>query len=412
MTTSSHYDIAVLGAGPAGTIAAIKLAELGYRVAVCSKPSRYPSVIEGISERTYAAFENIGLQQLCAAVSPPVPRYIDWGERQQQANGERLIYRQVFNAALLAELEQRQITLCIDSAVSYRQADDQWQLKVGDSELTAAFLVDGRGRQATVEAATPRPAATVSLHQHWQRPSIAAQRPYTAVAAVAEGWLWYVHSGDGEVYTQLCCGGDSAQTLQHSAAGIAALAARLDPAQFSLADATASGALLTRGATPRLNSAAVSDNAIAVGDAALAADPLSGNGIYQSISSALIAPAVVNTLLRQPANGELAKTFYQQRIEHLYQRFGRLGREFYAGEPRYRTAPFWQPRASWPDLQPSHAEPDQLIGRAQRAVVDNQLIRLGEVVITANHPLGIWRLDGELAVERLRRNGTELAAID
>lgn len=406
-------DIVVLGAGPAGTIAAIKLQQLGYRVAVCTKPSRYPSVIEGISPRTFQAFENIGMNQLCGVVSPPLPRYIDWGERRGQANGEQLIYRQVFNAALVDELTSRDIALCSDEQVScqWHEADQQWQIQVGKTALAARFMVDARGRQAPVDAATPRPAATVSLHQHWRRPAATEQPPYTAVAALAEGWLWYVHCGDGEIYTQLCCSGESARALQHSPDTLQQLTDQLEQPLFALSDATPHGELLTRGATPRLNCHAASAHSIAVGDAALAADPLSGNGIYQSISSALIAPAVVNTLLQQPANTSLAIEFYQARINHLYQRFGRLGREFYAGEPRYSTAPFWQPRGQWPDLEPSHAEPDTLLGTATRAVVEDDLIQRGEVVVTHNHPLGIWRIDGELAVERLRRSGTALAEL-
>jgi len=41
-------------------------------------------------------------------------------------------------------------------------------------------------------------------------------------------------------------------------------------------------------------------------------DPLSGNGIFQSLSSALVAPAVINTLLRQPDSADLARRFYQR----------------------------------------------------------------------------------------------------
>jgi 2-polyprenyl-6-methoxyphenol hydroxylase-like FAD-dependent oxidoreductase len=414
MSNAQPVDIIVQGAGPAGTIAAIKLQQLGFAVAVVTQPSRYPAVIEGISQRSYQALENIGLQQLCAAVSPAVPRYVDWGERSGQANGERLIHREVFNAALLAELRQRNIALQIAAKVTrqWSPASQQWRVAAGAHSFTAPLLIEACGRQARVAAEPCRAAATVSLHQHWQRPAAAERPPYTAVAAVAQGWLWYVHAGDGQIYTQLCCGGDSAQTLSHSAAAIAELAADLDPQLFALDDASARGELLSRGATPRLNRAAASRHLIAVGDAALAADPLSGNGIYQSISSALIAPAVANTLLTAPDRAELAIDFYQQRINHLYQRFGRLGREFYADEQRFRQQPFWQQRLSWPDAQPSHAQPDQILGSALRAVVEDDLISRGEVVITANHPLGIWRIGGELACERLRRHGTPLPALD
>ncbi|MFW2421162.1 MAG: NAD(P)/FAD-dependent oxidoreductase [Porticoccaceae bacterium] len=414
MSTAHTFDIIVQGAGPAGTIAAIKLQQLGYSVAVLSQPSRYPSVIEGISQRTFSALENIGLESLCSVISPAVPRFIDWGERSGQANGERLIYREVFNAALERELHQRALPLVIAERVTrqWASSDNQWQLVADDAVYTAPLLIDACGRQARIDAANDRPAPTVSLHQHWLRPAAQNSPPYTAVAAIEQGWLWYVSTGDGEIYTQLCCGGDSAQSLQRSSSTIQAICAKLDQQQFPLDDATAKHELLVRGATPRLNTAAATTNKLAVGDAALAADPLSGNGIYQSISSALIAPAVANTLLKQPQDSQLAIDFYQQRIEHLYQRFGRLGREFYSGEQRWQEHPFWQQREHWPDRQPAHTEPDQLLGTATRAVVENDLIRQGEVVITVNHPLGIWRVNGELAAQRLRRSGATLPVID
>jgi ATP-binding cassette subfamily B protein len=59
-----------------------------------------------------------------------------------------------------------------------------------------------------------------------------------------------------------------------------------------------------------------------------AVDPLSGNGIFQALSSAFLAPAVVNTLLRAPGQAALAKRFYQERLDHLFLRFARIGRDF------------------------------------------------------------------------------------
>ena len=135
MSIAHTFDIIVQGAGPAGTIAAIKLQQLGYSVAVLSQPSRYPSVIEGISQRTFSALENIGLDSLCSVISPAVPRFIDWGERSGQANGERLIYREVFNAALERELHQRALPLVIAERVTrqWASSDNQWQLVADDA---------------------------------------------------------------------------------------------------------------------------------------------------------------------------------------------------------------------------------------------------------------------------------------
>jgi flavin-dependent dehydrogenase len=144
-----------------------------------------------------------------------------------------------------------------------------------------------------------------------------------------------------------------------------------------------------------------------VGDAAMAVDPLSGNGIFQSLSSALQAPAVINTLLHKPERAALAKRFHQQRVEQLFLRFARIGRDFYADEQRWSDQPFWQARQQWPDAEVAHAEADFAALRIERApVLCDGFVDEAEVVITADQPLGIWHVQGvELAplVRRLKQ---------
>ena len=67
----------------------------------------------------------------------------------------------------------------------------------------------------------------------------------------------------------------------------------------------------------------VGNSGIRVGDAAMAVDPRSGNGMFQALSSALQTPAVINTLIQCPERAELAKQFYEERVENLFYRFAR-----------------------------------------------------------------------------------------
>ncbi len=134
----------------------------------------------------------------------------------------------------------------------------------------------------------------------------------------------------------------------------------------------------------------------------MAVDPLSGNGIFQSLSSALVAPAVVNTLLQRPAESELAVAFYRDRLHHLFHRFARTGRDFYRLESRWRGGGFWRARAGWPDLEPAHVQPDRVIGTARRPVLNHGFIERAEVVLTEDQPLGIWRIGDRLAKDVMR----------
>ncbi|MFC6668777.1 NAD(P)/FAD-dependent oxidoreductase [Marinobacterium aestuariivivens] len=182
----------------------------------------------------------------------------------------------------------------------------------------------------------------------------------------------------------------------------------LEMAAPFIRDAEPTGELHARTSTPILCREPAGDHWIRVGDAAMAVDPLSGNGIFQSLSSALQAPAVINTLLRQPGRTALARLFHRARVEELFFRFARIGRDFYAQESQFSAEPFWQQRRDWPDRVPIHqsVRPDQ-VQIAKRPVVENDLIREAEVVVTPDQPLGVWHLQGlELApLLRALRNG-------
>jgi hypothetical protein len=174
---------------------------------------------------------------------------------------------------------------------------------------------------------------------------------------------------------------------------------QLEQARPFMAGAEPSGEVYARTSTPVLCEHSAGDNWIRVGDAAMAVDPLSGNGIFQALSSALQAPAVVNTLIRHPERAVLAKQFHEARIEGLFYRFARIGRDFYAQESRWPTNPFWQGRSQWPDQVPLHLDvtPEQ-VSTGVRPVVQDGLIREAQVVMTPDQPLGIWHLHGlELA---------------
>ena len=82
--------------------------------------------------------------------------------------------------------------------------------------------------------------------------------------------------------------------------------------------------------------------------------------------------------------------FYRDRVELLFYRFARTGRDFYRSEARWSHETFWQDRQAWPDNEPLHVENDEVIGRAIRPVINNGFIEEKDVVITRDQPLGVW----------------------
>jgi hypothetical protein len=261
----------------------------------------------------------------------------------------------------------------------------------------ADFLVEARGRAAPLPPSRVRGPETISLLQYWRPLRAGNQIPRSAVQDFRDGWAWLAIAANGRRYLQLTLAVASAE-LPDKARLSGFCRERLESLKYAaefIVDAEAEGAPHARNCTPILADDIASDHYLRVGDAAVAGDPLSGNGIFLALSSALQAPAVINTLLRHPARAALAKTFHTQRLAGLFYRFARIGRDFYARENQWPDAPFWQARRSWPDAEPLHRRvtPDTLTIARCPVISQNEIIE-AEVIITPEHPLGVWHLDG------------------
>lgn len=392
-----NASIVVLGGGPAGGAAALGLKKLGYRVTVVAEPRPFKA-IEGISERVVEGLRNAGFNHALASLPEPSPRLASWNGATNSANTEMLINRSELDSGILLDLQAADIKTIEARAGKIRATDNGYiiELKESDSDkLSADFLVEARGRSAPGGGLERfRGSETVSLLQYWQGEPC---KPQSAAESFENGWAWMAAGSDGTRYLQLTLDvasaelPDKAQLVDHCTA----ILRTLPSAQPFLEDAEPTGILHARTSTPILCREAIGDNWIRIGDAAMAVDPLSGNGIFQALSSALQAPAVINTLIQMPERAELAKQFYQQRVDHLFFRFARIGRDFYGSEERWWDNPFWSTRRNWPDSEPLHqdTDPDSL-QVVKMPVVNGGLIEEQEVVITNDQPLGIWHLNG------------------
>jgi flavin-dependent dehydrogenase len=399
--------IVILGAGPAGAAVALGLQRLGYAVTLVSEWRRF-AALEGVSLRVLEALRGAGLHQALSEAALPSQRQVNWNGQQHAQNVEFLLDRPTFDRGLREDLRLAGVELVEGRVLSVQSAASGHRIEIdGRQALAADFLVEARGRQAPALGKGLRGPETVSLLNRWQG---APGNTASAVESLVDGWAWMARRADGQCYWQW--------TVDVASAGLPGKAQLLDYCRQRRQDSAVARAffgdgpeadlqLHARSSTAILSPQVCGDNAIRVGDAAMAVDPLSGNGIFQSLSSALQAPAVINTLLCKPERAALARRFHQQRVEQLFLRFARIGRDFYADEVRWSDQPFWQARRRWPDAEIAHAEPDFNALRIERApVLCDGFVDEADVVITADQPLGIWHVQGvELAplVRRLMR---------
>ncbi|WP_085608191.1 MULTISPECIES: FAD-dependent monooxygenase [unclassified Pseudomonas] len=399
-------SILILGAGPAGAAVALGLRRLGYAVTLVSEWRRF-AALEGVSQRVLEALRGAGLNHGLANATLPSQRQVAWNGQQHAQNIEFLLDRPAFDRGLREDLRMAGVEVIEGRVLNVHSSAEGHRVELdGGQTLTADFLVEARGRQAPASGKGLRGPETVSLLNRWQgAPGVTS----SAVESLEDGWAWMARRDDGQCYWQWTVDVASAQLpgkaqlLDHSRA-------RRQASDF--AQAFFAGGqefelqLHARSSTAILAPQVCGHNWIRVGDAAMAVDPLSGNGIFQSLSSALQAPVVINTLLRKPERAALAQRFHRQRVEQLFLRFARIGRDFYADEQRWLDQPFWQARRQWPDAEVAHAQADFAALRIERMpVLRDGFVDEAEVVITADQPLGIWHVQGvELAplVRRLR----------
>lgn len=398
----STKHLIVLGGGPAGVATAIGLRRIGYRVSLLHAPRQF-AACEGLSPRTLQGLHRAGCGRAAATAAPLSPRLASWNGSGNQYNGEHLVARPLFDRALEADLRDAGIEPIAGRVQRVEDHDGQWRIdyRGRDSQpgtLTGDYLVEARGRSGALPSPNKlRGPETVSLLQRWRtEPNRAA----SLVAGYHQGWVWLARLGT-TLYTQITL------TANDPAIPKRGGLRQFIHEQLQQVPETASwyrgaipvGEPIARGSTAILCGEPVTRRLLRVGDAALAADPLSGNGIFAALSLALAAPAVINTILGYPARADLAMQFYRDRCRETFLRFARTGRDFYRLEQRWPDQPFWRERRHWPDDQPLHSETDPAQTRiAERPVLAQDQIIGKNVLITPDQPLGIWQVAGvELA---------------
>ncbi|KER74054.1 FAD-dependent oxidoreductase [Burkholderia cepacia] len=396
----NRASVVVLGAGPAGAATALGLARLGYPVTVVSE-WRHFDAVEGVSERVLQGLRHAGLAQAAACALPPCARTTRWNGDTRTLNHEHLIDRRRFDAALRRDLADAGIAVR-EATVRAVQADgDGHAIRIdtpaGDATLHAAFVVEARGRLAPHARDAMRGPQTLSLLNVWQgTPGDAA----SAIESLPDGWAWMARLPDGRCYWQATL--DVATTTLPPRDALPAWCATLRQTPLARdffgaggVDTGADARVFARTSSATLCGDTGGANWLRVGDAAMAVDPLSGNGIFQSLSSALQAPAVIHTLLAHPERAALALRFHARRITALFMRFARIGRDFYALDTQWADRPFWDARRAWPDDAPSHRAPDFDALAIERApVIDGDTIVEADVVTSPDQPLGSWHLQG------------------
>ena len=402
----TQRDIVILGGGVAGCVAARGFAAAGQTVTLLTLTRRHRAY-EGLSPRAEEGLRDTGCGAALAAVGPWVERVSHWNGETRTINGETLIERRRFDAALLDDARAAGVDVRIGAVAEVEEDDAGWRVSYrGDDgsagEVLADFLVEARGRRAPAgRAGRSHGPASVALVGYWQGRQAAGTMG--SVAPFADGWAWFAAPGDGVAALQVMVAGERMPGRGALDAFYHERVAEVAEASEWLAGAEPDGEVIARNANVMMAQAPLGERWIRIGDAAAALDPLSGHGQFAAVSTALNAVPVVATLREHPADAALARHFYTQRIEGGFAAMGRVGRDFYRLEDRWRDRPFWAERRVWPDDVPAHPDPaSQAPEITRRPVISDGYVCEREVVVTADFPRGIWQVAGVALVPLMR----------
>ena len=352
-------DICIIGGGPAGSVLAARLAQLGHDVCLVERavfPRRHLG--ESLSPGVLPLLSTVGVHTAIASAgfTPVRSVTVDWDQglqrREDPVGRGLLVDRGHFDRLLFDHARAIGVRVFQPARVAAKVLHESgWHLRIHADgralELRAAFLAEATGRAALLGGhRRPTGCRTVALHAYWQGRDLPTQ---PRIQSGSAEWYWGVPLPDG-VYNTLVFV-DAARFRRTRASLLTTGFRALIEGSGLLADcpdAHLLGRVFAADDTPYLGAENVTMRSIKAGDAALALDPLSSSGVQKAIQTALSGAVVVNTLLRKPERSEAALRFYRDRLREASERHRLWAVGHYGRVAARRAGEFWRDRAGAP----------------------------------------------------------------
>lgn len=356
----SEVEICVIGGGPAGATIAGRLASLGHQVCLIEKspfPRRH--VGESLSPGILPLFDFLGLRQKMEEASflRPEGAMVSWNGVQRRLDFTAgvpgfQVDRGRFDHLLLEMAKQAGVRVVQPAHAGRPKAlsESEWRIPVycGGTRwtLNASFLVDASGRRRVLRGQNTHTAkATLAIYGYWR--GVRLQGAETRVEAGQNEWFWGAplpdHTFNATVFVdpsrcQFAGGRRRMESLYRSLlAGSKLLRNCLAGELVSPVSAC--------DATPHLVERPVTTSSIKVGEASLAIDPLSSQGVQAAIASAIQGSIVVHTILTRPENAAAALRFYGDRQRESAEYHQQIAAQYYFKQASVLDKPFWRERA-------------------------------------------------------------------
>ena len=359
--TLLQADVLIVGAGPAGATAALNLAGRHRVLLVDRLAAPLARIGESLPPAAARLLQDMGLLDafLRQGHAPYHGNRAWWNGAQTEhhflsdpdGHGWHLA-RGTFDLWLREEARRRGAALLTPASVAGLAPEDGgWRVRLdtrhGPCDAAARIVIDATGRNAQLaRKAGARRQHSDRLISVWQygRDLAPAQRGFSHIEACEHGW-WYSAPLPGQ--RRVLALHTDADLLPRAAlrdaAWLPAAARRLPGLQALLEQhgyASGMPALATAAHSATLDAGAGADW-FAVGDAALSFDPLSSQGIFNSLYTGLAAAEAADRGL----GGDIdAYQQYNAELTAIGAAYRRHLAFCYGQETRWPLAPFWSRR--------------------------------------------------------------------
>jgi 2-polyprenyl-6-methoxyphenol hydroxylase-like FAD-dependent oxidoreductase len=374
----ADFDVLIAGAGPAGCATALSLSAFApeLRVGLAGAGGDEERVVrigETVPPQINPLLMHLGVWQEFSSDSHSrsYRTMAAWGDSRLASNeflshahqvGWRLD-RAAFDRMLVNFASSRIAAAFAARLVALAQEGRRWRASLSDGGIhTVDFIVDATGRgAAAARRCRLQPIAIDRLVGCCVRTGSRTDGTEgLLIESCAEGWWYTAALSDGDRVLVCMTDADRVRSLELSSArSFARLFAETDHMRRVADIGEPPPRPVIVCAVSRFVPASPGLPLLCVGEAALACDPLAGDGIVRALRSGIFASyAIADWLRRGDARG-LAR--YRLMLRREFFTYREIRRDYYAREQRWPDSPFWRRRhGRCPSTDLSFADPARL----------------------------------------------------